>query len=451
MSKDDRAPATAAVKASIVSAIRQEPGQGKAMRSHIKQIHSRQQELALQYLAKKQASQGCLFLEIGSWYGDSTVILGQVAKAFGGKLVCVDWWKGNQNTEQTLVAENDDVFRAFWERIEEEGLGDTVIPLRSESSFASRLLRPQTFNLVFIDGDHTYNGTLADIQNYAPMVAPQGLFCGHDCEGYLDDFDPAFLEEGKHADCHETVHCGVVLAAGEMFRGNHEIVEGIWCTQMSESPHTAWQRPAFHDTGASWHKQTDVPPLRYTASHVCFRYGRYVYAVSRDFPACDIREETVRNHPDVIRMPTKSEMEQYFHGKIVSAPRQIDLMYCYNIVEYGGQYYAVSVALGSMDFSMLTDTEIGELLKGNRFGRAQTLRDIRVWIEECADHDIPLLVAEHEEHNVVCFQKHYYGIRKDLGPINITEKNVAKLIRKKQCFVGRTIKDVVDQIAASSR
>jgi predicted O-methyltransferase YrrM len=37
-------------------------------------------------------------------------------------------------------------------------------------------------DLLFIDGDHSYDGVLADFENYAPLVRPGGLIAFHDVE-----------------------------------------------------------------------------------------------------------------------------------------------------------------------------------------------------------------------------------------------------------------------------
>src|SRR5208283_1678579 len=127
--------------------------------------------------------QGCKFLEVGSWLGDSTVILAQVAKKHGGHLFCVDWWKGNVGTDLVDIASNMDMFPLFWSTICKEGLEDTVVPIRSRSDLAAKIIKENSFNLVFLDADHRYEGILNDIKQYIPTVnRDHGILCGHDCE-----------------------------------------------------------------------------------------------------------------------------------------------------------------------------------------------------------------------------------------------------------------------------
>tara|TARA_Y100000593_G_scaffold89252_1_gene173127 strand:+ start:544 stop:1155 length:612 start_codon:yes stop_codon:yes gene_type:complete len=38
----------------------------------------------------------------------------------------------------------------------------------------------ETFDLIFIDGDHSYEGCKADLENWWPKVKPGQILCGHD-------------------------------------------------------------------------------------------------------------------------------------------------------------------------------------------------------------------------------------------------------------------------------
>lgn len=195
-----------------------------------KQIGSIEQRIVLHLLAESVQRDRCKFLEIGSWCGDSTVIFGKVAKKVGSHLFCIDWWKGNPNTELEKIASTRDIFSLFWNRICREGLEDVVIPIRGRSEVISRILKNRVFDLVFIDGDHRYENMLRDIKMYAPLVRKNGILCGHDCEGRIDDFEMSFLKLGKDRDYYEGVHCGVVLAVGSTFK-NYSLDYGIWSVQ----------------------------------------------------------------------------------------------------------------------------------------------------------------------------------------------------------------------------
>lgn len=62
-----------------------------------------------------------------------------------------------------------------------------------DASVIGRMLCP--FDILFIDGDHTYEGVKADLANYAPLVKSGGRIILHDvCSGYDPGVRQAFDE-----------------------------------------------------------------------------------------------------------------------------------------------------------------------------------------------------------------------------------------------------------------
>lgn len=154
---------------------------------------------------------GCRMLEIGSWMGASAVVLGAEARARAGRLVCVDWWAGEDGNDADPLRAwarswHTDPMGAFWRRIRKAELVGTVMPMRGKSQDVLPLLMPYLFHFVWIDGDHRYKGVRFDIEQARRLIAPGGIICGH-------DYDPG---------------SDVALAANEAF-GSRLHVEGrIW-------------------------------------------------------------------------------------------------------------------------------------------------------------------------------------------------------------------------------
>ena len=48
-------------------------------------------------------------------------------------------------------------------------------------------------DVIFIDGDHTYEGCKADIDNWYPQMAKKGVMCFHDC----DETSPGVVQAVK--------------------------------------------------------------------------------------------------------------------------------------------------------------------------------------------------------------------------------------------------------------
>jgi predicted O-methyltransferase YrrM len=138
-------------------------------------------------VAQEMSPQG-LCVEIGSYCGKSTVILGTACQQAGGVLLAIDHHRGseeNQPGEDYFDADLDDgeggmssllQFRATMRRA---GLEDTVIPALSPSQVVQQLpLAAPAF--VFIDGGHSMPAALADYRNWGTRVMRGGILAIHD-------------------------------------------------------------------------------------------------------------------------------------------------------------------------------------------------------------------------------------------------------------------------------
>jgi predicted O-methyltransferase YrrM len=340
-----------------------------------RQLASLEQETVLRGLAHAAARPVCRFLEVGSWCGDSTVILGDVVREYGGHLFCVDWWKGSADTELAEIASQKDVFSLFWKRICREGLEDVVVPVRGPSTLVAQVLRQGSFCLAFLDADHRYESVRADIQAYAPLVSRDGgILCGHDCEGRPADFDADFLADGKDKDSHESVHCGVVCAVGEAFP-RYSLDHSIWSVRVPGA--TGWWEPTnLTFTGIPARRQAPPPPIGGTESHNLLRYGKRVYAVPHGIAGIDVSDEKQQNQPGVMSARTRHEAEQkarqieelarqeLLRGEARQAATPILMEEGYlgfNIVAYQRRFYCVAQCVGPLDFAKLTDADIADL------------------------------------------------------------------------------------------
>ena len=256
-----------------------------------KQIAVDEQKIVIETLARLSAKQGCKFLEIGSWCGDSTLILGKVAKENQGHLYCIDWWKGNIGTDLVEIAETTDIYSFFWERICSEGLEDTVIPIRASSCTVWDIFKEETFDLIYIDADHRYNAVFNDIQRYMPLVRQNGILCGDDCEGFISDYNLDFLEHGKEIDYFETVHCGVVLAVGSTFQ-EYSINYNIWSVRKTGA---SWISTVIEIVGIEDKVQYSPPTIDTYSDFNILRYHKSVYAVPFSMGSIDITYEKERS------------------------------------------------------------------------------------------------------------------------------------------------------------
>ena len=126
---------------------------------------------ALYAAAEEMAGQG-LIVEIGSYCGKSTIILGTACQKAGGTLLAIDHHRGseeNQPGEEYFDPDLDDgeggmsSLLQFRANIRAAGLEDTMIPALASSQIVSRLPMAAPA-LVFIDGGHSMPAALADWQ-----------------------------------------------------------------------------------------------------------------------------------------------------------------------------------------------------------------------------------------------------------------------------------------------
>lgn len=96
------------------------------------------------------------------------------------KLYLVDIWQSiAQSGDASSPQEwHDNNFKAAVQRV--FPYGDKVIVLKGFSAEKSKEIPDETLGLVYLDGDHSYNGAMADLTNYYPKLVSGGVMAGHD-------------------------------------------------------------------------------------------------------------------------------------------------------------------------------------------------------------------------------------------------------------------------------
>jgi predicted O-methyltransferase YrrM len=113
-------------------------------------------------------------LEIGSYLGASAVVLGETLRrthGTRGRVYCIDTWMNDAMTEGSR-----DTFAQFTANTSR--WSDIVTALRGSSLTVN--LPTVAMDLVFVDGDHSYEGATADIARFAPLVSGTGRLVLHD-------------------------------------------------------------------------------------------------------------------------------------------------------------------------------------------------------------------------------------------------------------------------------
>ena len=114
-------------------------------------------------------------IEIGSYVGESTIIFADRFK----EVISIDPYINDYDL-------NDDACSfASFDKVYEQFIRNTLsVPniksIRETSQNAFSILKDQQWDMVYIDGLHTYEGVSYDIANYKTIIKPGGFVCGHD-------------------------------------------------------------------------------------------------------------------------------------------------------------------------------------------------------------------------------------------------------------------------------
>jgi predicted O-methyltransferase YrrM len=114
--------------------------------------------------------------EIGSYLGASACCFGTAANDFGTKKIfCIDTWNNDAMTEG-----NRDTWTEF--QINTSAFNEYIIPLRGFSMDVVEEVRIITarLDLLFIDGDHSFEGVKTDWEFYKCFMKPGSIVVFHD-------------------------------------------------------------------------------------------------------------------------------------------------------------------------------------------------------------------------------------------------------------------------------
>lgn len=152
-----------------------------------------------------QAKRRPRIVEVGVWKGRSTAVL---AKYSPGTVWAVDHWRGtpaDQAQHALYAAElqgedpGEAVYQGFLKALAAPIRAGKVMPVRMASVEAAHYLSKlvaDTLDMVFLDGDHSYEAVRDDIAAWSPLLRAGGLLCGHDYaprwEGVRRAVDEAF-------------------------------------------------------------------------------------------------------------------------------------------------------------------------------------------------------------------------------------------------------------------
>jgi predicted O-methyltransferase YrrM len=124
------------------------------------------------YSKARRLAPGNVVVEIGSYLGASSTFLAAGAVECGSVVYCVDTWQNEAMSEGA---------RDTWEEFQTNTLrfAQTIRPLRARSVEAARQFCERV-DLLFVDGDHGYEGVVMDIVSWVPKMKVGAWLLMHD-------------------------------------------------------------------------------------------------------------------------------------------------------------------------------------------------------------------------------------------------------------------------------
>jgi predicted O-methyltransferase YrrM len=138
-----------------------------SIQSHL----THQERLTLFKLARDKKA----ILEIGSYIGCSATCFGAAMDGREGRIFCIDTWQNDAMTEGGRDTEAE-----FKNNTKE--FASLIIPIRGFSTDVVGKVRNLTekLDLLFIDGDHSYEGAKGDWEAYKEFVSSGSVVVCHD-------------------------------------------------------------------------------------------------------------------------------------------------------------------------------------------------------------------------------------------------------------------------------
>ena len=204
--------------------------------------------IATTRIASKKSS-SLRLLEIGSWLGASTLAWSHgISRYFpeGGKILCVDPW--NQfldeieiNSKQKAqkmdkIAQMGLAYDCFLHNISFAPQNICINHFRGCSADVLPYLSDESFDMIYIDGDHTYDKFVGDLEEADRLLKPEGIMCGDDLELHSHQVDIAYAVRNKNRDWvkdpkrEQYYNPGITLGVRDFF-GEVQSYSGFWLMQ----------------------------------------------------------------------------------------------------------------------------------------------------------------------------------------------------------------------------
>ena len=200
------------------------------------------------FLVNQRKNSYLNLLEVGSWGGASALTWGQGLELYNnssGRITCIDAWSPyyapdtifdelSKDINDALLGEEP--YNTFLKNIKYIHPEIDVTMHKGWSSDTFPKLEQNSFDLIYIDGDHSYENVLGDINGSCKLIKEGGVICGDDLELQGHQVETSIIEKVPYLDKYMdqksgiVFHPGVTKAVEEIF-GGVSSWSGFWAIQ----------------------------------------------------------------------------------------------------------------------------------------------------------------------------------------------------------------------------
>lgn len=157
------------------------------------------QQKLIKFLSEQNRLESIRILEIGSAGGGSAYSWAEaITRYFNrqGQISCVDIWEYIDLDEIGPEFEvGSSVLSIFLHNISAANFEDIIDYAHMTSDEAFKSKAGEYFDVIYLDGDHTYEQVKRDIENSFESLAPGGILCGDDLEFQLIESNKELIME----------------------------------------------------------------------------------------------------------------------------------------------------------------------------------------------------------------------------------------------------------------
>lgn len=115
-------------------------------------------------------------VELGTWLGASAIPVARSIRRWRGTLTCVDTWAGDVHE---ATSKSPWMLVSCARHLLDAGVSANVRLVAATTLDAAKAWT-QPIDYLYVDADHSYESTLADLYAWGPYVKPGGLILGDD-------------------------------------------------------------------------------------------------------------------------------------------------------------------------------------------------------------------------------------------------------------------------------